>query len=79
MVYVNKQELRAIGTIVNLKVKEGTGVFLDEDGNQKPGEYQIEVDCEVVLRVDKPITVSQAKDIGYNLTYKVNFRKDETG
>jgi hypothetical protein len=79
MAYVNKQGLRALGTIKDSEVKKGMGIFLDEEGNQKPEEYHLEVEWEIILPEEKALTVSQAKEIGYNLPYRVTFGKMRQG
>ncbi len=73
MAYVNKQGLRALGTIKDSEVKKGEGIFLDEEGKQQPEEYHLEVEWEIILSEEKALTVSKDKDIGYNLPYKVTF------
>jgi hypothetical protein len=75
MAYVNKQGLKAFGTIKDSEVKKGEGIFLDEDGNQQPGEYHLEVDWEIILPEGKAITSRQSKEIGYNLPLGLTFGK----
>lgn len=67
MAYVNKQGLKTLGTIKDSDVKKGEEIFLDEDGNQQPGEYHLEVDWEIILPEEKAITSRQSKEMGYNL------------
>jgi hypothetical protein len=79
MAYVNKQGLRALGTIKDSEVKSGKGIFLDEDGKQQPEEYHLEVEWEIILPEEKAITSRQAKEIGYNLPVRVSFGKMRQG
>ena len=79
MAYVNQQGLRAMGKIIDPDVKKGKGIFLDDDGNQKPEEYHLNVEWEIILNKDNALTASQAKDIGYNLPYRVSFGKMRQG
>jgi hypothetical protein len=79
MAYVNKQGLRALGTIKDSEAKSGKGIFLDEAENQQPEEYHLEVEWEIILPEEKALTVSQAKEIGYNLPYRVTFGKMRQG
>jgi len=75
MAYVNKQGLKALATIKNSDVKKGEGIFLDEDGNQQPGEYHLEVDWEIILPEEKAISSRQSKEMGYNLPLGLTFGK----
>lgn len=77
--YVNKQGLRALGTIKDSEVKSGKGIFLDEAGNQQPEEYHLEVEWEIILSEEKALTFSQAKEIGYSLPYRVTLGKMRQG
>ena len=79
MAYVNQQGLRAMGKVIDPDVKKGKGIFLDDDGNQKPEEYHLNVEWEIILNKDNALTASQAKDIGYNLPYRVSFGKMRQG
>lgn len=79
MAYVNKQGLRAMGKVIDPKVKKGEDIFLDEEGNQRPEEYHLSVDWEIILKEDNALTASQAKNIGYNLPYRVSFGKMRQG
>jgi hypothetical protein len=79
MAYVNKQGLKALGTIKDSEVKKGEGIFLDEDGNQQPGEYHLEVDWKIILSEENALTSRQAKEIGYNLTLRITFGKMRQG
>ena len=75
MAYVNRQGLKTLGTIKGSEVKKGEGIFLDEDGNQQPGEYHLEVDWEIILPEEKAITSRQSKEMGYNLPLGLTFGK----
>jgi len=75
MAYVNKQGLKALGTIKDSDVKKGKGIFLDEDGNQQSGEYHLEVDWEIILPEEKAISSRQSKEMGYNLPLGLKFGK----
>ena len=79
MAYVNKQGLKALGTIKDSEVKKGEGIFLDEDGNQQPGEYHLEVDWKIILSEENALTSRQAKEIGYNLPLRITFGKMRQG
>jgi hypothetical protein len=75
MAYVNGQGLKALGIIKDSEVKKGEGIFLDEEGNQQPGEYHLEVEWELILPEDKSITSRQSKEMGYNLPLGLTFGK----
>jgi hypothetical protein len=48
LAYVNQQGLRAIGTVLGPQVRSGSGIFIDDNGNQLPDEYHLNVQWEVV-------------------------------
>jgi hypothetical protein len=75
MAYVNKQGLKALGTIKDSDVKKRKGIFLDEDENQQSGEYHLEVDWKIILPEEKAITSRQSKEMGYNLPLGLTFGK----
>lgn len=79
MAYVNKQGLRALGIIKDSEVKKGKGIFLDEEGNQQPGEYHLQVEWEIILSEENALTSRQAKEIGYNLPLRITFGKMRQG
>ncbi len=77
--YVNQQGLRAIGTVLDPQVTAGTGIFIDDDGKQRPDEYHLGVDWQVVPR-DRAITPGDAAArFGYNLPVRSTFAKLHRG
>lgn len=77
--YVNGQGIRALGTIVDANVREGQGIFLDENGNQQPDEYQLKVKWDCVLPEDKALSNREASSIGYNLPIRTVFGRLHRG
>lgn len=71
--YVNRHGLRALGEIRDSKVKPGSGVFVDKDGNQEPDEYHVAVDWKIILPKESAISNSQASSMGYSLPIRTVF------
>lgn len=71
--YVNRQGIRALGDIIDEKVKPGKGIFLDNKGVQLPEEYHLDVAWKVVLPQDLALSNSQAADMGYSLPVRTVF------
>ena len=77
--YVNQQGLRALGTILDPQVKSGTGIFTDDEGNQLPDEYHLNVAWKVVP-IERAITSADAAtQFGYNLPIRSVFAKLRRG
>lgn len=79
MAYVNDQGIRALGSVESGEVKEGSGIFVDENGNQKPGEYHLRVDWEVILSEEDALSMSEASEFDYNLPVRTTFGKLKKG
>lgn len=79
MAYVNGQGIRALGSVGSGEVTEGSGIFLDKDGSQKPGEYHLRVDWKVILPEKDALSVSEASDLDYNLPVRTTFGKLKKG
>lgn len=79
LAYVNDQGIRALGTVVSGEVEDGSGIFLDEDGNQKPGEYHLRVEWEVLLSEEDALSVNEASELDYNLPVRTTFGKLRKG
>lgn len=76
--YVNRQGLRAIGTVTDPQVKSGSGIFV-EDGKQLPDEYHLDVQWNAV-RPEQAIASSEAAtNFGYNLPVRSVFAKLHRG
>jgi hypothetical protein len=76
--YVNRQGLRAIGTVLEPQVRTGTGVFVEDGGTQKPNEYHLNVRWEIVPP-DQAISAAEATELGYNLPVRSVFAKLHRG
>jgi hypothetical protein len=77
--YVNQQGLRAIGAVQDPQVIPGTGIFLDDEGNQQPDEYHLKVSWQVAPD-ERSITSSEAAtQFGYNLPVRSVFAKLHRG
>jgi len=77
--YVNRQGLRAIGTVLDPHVRSGSGVFIDDEGNQLPDEYHLGVEWDVVP-AERAITAADAaSQFGYNLPVRSVFAKLHRG
>lgn len=79
LAYVNQQGLRALGIVRDGQVHAGTGVFVDEQGNQHPGEYHLAVEWEVVLPPEMAVSRRDAIQFGYNLPVRSVFGKLHSG
>lgn len=79
LAYVNGQGIRALGVIVDANVQAGQGIFLDENGNQKPDEYHLKVKWECVLPKDKALSNREASSMGYNLPFRTVFGRLHRG
>ena len=77
--YVNRQGIRALGTIVDANVQKGDGIFLDENGNQQPDEYHMRVQWDRVLPEDKALSNREASSMGYNLPIRTVFGRLHRG
>lgn len=77
--YVNKQGIRALGEVVDGQVKKGEGIFLGEDGNQKPDEYHLKVNWRIILERENAFKNSEAAQMGYNLPVRNVFAKLRKG
>lgn len=77
--YVNGQGIRALGEIGDKLVKEGTGIFLDEDGVQLPKEYHLSVNWKVVLSADQAVSNSESSAMGYSLPVRTVFGRLHRG
>lgn len=77
--YVNGQGIRALGTIVDAKVQEGQGIFLDKRGNQEPDEYQLKVKWDRVLPENMALSNREASSMGYDLPFRTVFGRLHRG
>jgi hypothetical protein len=79
LAYVNQQGLRAVGAVTDPRVKQGSGIFLDQAGNQLPEEYHLSVEWEVVPP-DRAISSADAvAKFGYNLPVRSVFARLHRG
>jgi hypothetical protein len=79
LAYVNRQGLRAIGVVVDGKVKPGEGIFLDSAGNQLPDEYHLSVAWQTIVPAHLAISSQEAVAMGYNLPVRSVFAKLHNG
>lgn len=79
LAYVNRHGLCALGTVSDGEVHPGVGVFVDEQGEQLPGEYHLTVNWEVVLPLEEAVSTRDAKQLGYNLPVRTVFGRLHSG
>lgn len=79
LAYVNDQGLRAVGEVQTDEVNAGKGIFIDDEGNQEPNEYHLEVDWSVILPEEKALSSSEAVDYGYHLPVRTSFGRLKKG
>ncbi len=77
--YVNRQGLRALGTVQDGEVHSRTGVFLNPQGNPHEGEYHLNVNWEIVLPAPAAVSVREAAELGYNLPVRTVFGRLHSG
>jgi hypothetical protein len=77
--YVNRQGLRAVGTILDPQVVSGSGVFTGKEGEQLPDEYHLKVRWEVVPPERAISAADAAAEFGYNLPVRSVFAKLHRG
>ena len=73
--YVNGHGIRAIGEVIDPAVRPGSGIFLDDNGNQNPDEYHVSVSWKVILPQKTALSKSEASNIGYSLPVRTVFRR----
>jgi hypothetical protein len=76
--YVNQQGLRAIGTVLDPQVRNGSGVFVDA-GKQLPDEYHLQVRWNVVPPERAISSADAIAQFGYNLPVRSVFAKLHRG
>jgi hypothetical protein len=79
LAYVNQQGLRAIGTVLGPQVRSGSGIFIDDNGNQLPDEYHLNVQWEVVPLEGAICAADVANQFGYSLPVRSVFAKLHRG
>lgn len=79
LAYVNQQGLRAIGVVLDGNVVAGQGIFLDESGQQQPGEFHLNVRWEAIVAPNAALSARQAKEMGYNLPVRSTFARLQQG
>ena len=77
--YVNRQGIRALGTIVDASVQKSQGVFVNKDGRQQPDEYHMTVDWTTVLPEHRALSNRESSSIGYNLPIRTVFGRLHRG
>jgi hypothetical protein len=77
--YVNGQGIRALGEISDSEVREGAGIFLDENGVQQPKEYHLPISWKVILSDDQAVRNSEASAMGYSLPVRSVFARLHRG
>lgn len=77
--YVNGQGIRALGEVIDPIVKPGSGIFLDENGNQQPEEYHVSISWKVVLPREAALSNSEASNMGYSLPVRTVFGRLHRG
>jgi hypothetical protein len=76
--YVNRQGLRALGTVVDGSVHPGEGIFF-RDGRQCPDEYYLQVNWDLVLPEDQALSACEARELGYELPVRSVFARLKNG
>jgi hypothetical protein len=79
LAYVNRQGIRAVGTVLTGVVEAGDGIFQDPPGSQAPGEYHLAVKWECIVPPDHAISASHAMTLGYDLPVRSVFAKLHKG
>jgi hypothetical protein len=77
--YVNRQGLRAIGTVEDAAVRSGRGVFTAADGTQLPEEYHLKVNWTATSRPGAISAAEAAGEFGYKLPVRSVFAKLRKG
>ena len=77
--YVNRQGIRAFGTILDAEVRTGAGVFVDSGGHQPADEYHLSVRWNVLPEDDAISAAQEATQFGYKLPVRSVFAKLQRG
>jgi hypothetical protein len=79
LAYVNRQGLRAVGSVRDGEVRAGAGIFVDAEGNQLPGEFHLAIDWNVKLSEANALSAAEAAQLGYNLPVRLVFGRLHSG
>jgi hypothetical protein len=79
LAYVNRQGLRAVGSVRDGEVRAGEGVFVDAEGKQLLGEYHLTVDWNIKLSEANALSPAEAAQPGYNLPVRLVFGRLHAG
>lgn len=77
--YVNGQGIRALGEVIDPAVRPGSGIFVDDNGNQQLDEYHLSVSWKVILPQEAALSNSEASNMGYRLPVRTVFERLNRG